>query len=182
MRRHSSLAVTSAIVMVGGVGVFGGGALGPRASAISNHPKSVRTTPLRRRAMTQVRRTSETASLLRDDPVARTLPYLIVDHPRRPGRSVVRRPHLLARPAATAAQWRALRTCESGDSYGMDTGNGYYGAYQFALGDMVGPRLPGVAERGSGGGSGPRRPPPAAHLRLVGMAGLLDTGRLVGRA
>ncbi|MGD0741772.1 MAG: transglycosylase family protein [Acidimicrobiales bacterium] len=133
MRRHSSLAVTSAIVMVGGVGVFGGGALGPRASAISNHPKSVRTTPLRRRAMTQVRRTSETASLLRDDPVARTLPYLIVDHPRRPGRSVVRRPHLLARPAATEAQWRALRTCESGDSYGMDTGNGYYGAYQFAL-------------------------------------------------
>jgi hypothetical protein len=29
--------------------------------------------------------------------------------------------------------WLALRMCESGDNYGDDTGNGYYGAYQFAL-------------------------------------------------
>jgi len=26
-----------------------------------------------------------------------------------------------------------LRICESGDNYRADTGNGYYGAYQFAL-------------------------------------------------
>ncbi len=28
--------------------------------------------------------------------------------------------------------WLALRTCESGNNYTADTGNGYYGAYQFA--------------------------------------------------
>ncbi|HVF14237.1 MAG TPA: transglycosylase family protein [Acidimicrobiales bacterium] len=29
--------------------------------------------------------------------------------------------------------WAALRDCESGGDYGIDTGNGYYGAYQFSL-------------------------------------------------
>lgn len=29
--------------------------------------------------------------------------------------------------------WFELRLCESGNNYGEDTGNGYYGAYQFAL-------------------------------------------------
>ncbi len=29
--------------------------------------------------------------------------------------------------------WLALRECESGNNYGADTGNGYYGAYQFSL-------------------------------------------------
>lgn len=29
--------------------------------------------------------------------------------------------------------WHQLRTCESGDNYTIDTGNGYYGAYQFSL-------------------------------------------------
>jgi hypothetical protein len=27
--------------------------------------------------------------------------------------------------------WLALRTCESGDNYAENSGNGYYGAYQF---------------------------------------------------
>jgi len=34
---------------------------------------------------------------------------------------------------ATPAQLLALRDCESGGNYQEDTGNGYYGAYQFAL-------------------------------------------------
>jgi hypothetical protein len=29
--------------------------------------------------------------------------------------------------------WAELRACESGGNYAEDTGNGYYGAYQFAL-------------------------------------------------
>lgn len=29
--------------------------------------------------------------------------------------------------------WQALRDCESSGSYATDTGNGYYGAYQFSL-------------------------------------------------
>ena len=32
------------------------------------------------------------------------------------------------------AVWAALRKCESGGRYDLNTGNGYYGAYQFALG------------------------------------------------
>lgn len=34
---------------------------------------------------------------------------------------------------ATPAAFAALRQCESGDNYADDTGNGYYGAYQFSL-------------------------------------------------
>lgn len=33
----------------------------------------------------------------------------------------------------SAAQWAALRACESGGNYTINTGNGYYGAYQFSL-------------------------------------------------
>lgn len=33
----------------------------------------------------------------------------------------------------TASQLYALRMCESGGNYGINTGNGYYGAYQFSL-------------------------------------------------
>jgi len=40
-------------------------------------------------------------------------------------------------PAAAAAQaggvWAELRQCESDDNYSDNTGNGYYGAYQFSL-------------------------------------------------
>ena len=32
-----------------------------------------------------------------------------------------------------AADWARLRHCESTDRYGVNTGNGYYGAYQFDL-------------------------------------------------
>jgi hypothetical protein len=32
----------------------------------------------------------------------------------------------------TAADWEALRQCESSGNYGIDSGNGYFGAYQFS--------------------------------------------------
>jgi len=41
-----------------------------------------------------------------------------------------------AAPVTTAVAggvWYELRMCESGDNYAENTGNGYYGAYQFAL-------------------------------------------------
>ena len=34
----------------------------------------------------------------------------------------------------TADDWYRLRVCESGNNYAINTGNGYYGAYQFNLG------------------------------------------------
>ena len=133
MRRNSSLAVTSAIVMIGGLGVFGGGALSLRAAAISNHPHSVRSIRHAHVVAPRARRTTGPASLLRNDSFARTLPYLVVSPPRSAGQAAAAvRPRAHIRGVATPAQWRALRTCESGDSYGMDSGNGYYGAYQFA--------------------------------------------------
>lgn len=41
-----------------------------------------------------------------------------------------------AGPAAAdppATDWHKLRSCESGNQYDIDTGNGYFGAYQFDL-------------------------------------------------
>ena len=38
-----------------------------------------------------------------------------------------------AAPVAEWDVWAALRDCESGGDYGINTGNGYYGAYQFSL-------------------------------------------------
>jgi hypothetical protein len=36
------------------------------------------------------------------------------------------------------AVWAELRECESGDNYAIDTGNGFYGAYQFAEATWLG--------------------------------------------
>lgn len=36
--------------------------------------------------------------------------------------------------AATADNWYKLRLCEAGNDYTKNTGNGYYGAYQYNLG------------------------------------------------
>ncbi|MGO9658974.1 MAG: transglycosylase family protein, partial [Acidimicrobiales bacterium] len=35
-------------------------------------------------------------------------------------------------PSPAGGVWLELRECESGDNYQADTGNGYYGAYQFS--------------------------------------------------
>lgn len=51
----------------------------------------------------------------------------------------------------SAADWAALRDCESGGNYGIATGNGYFGAYQFSqatwdwVASLVRPDLVGVA-------------------------------------
>jgi hypothetical protein len=39
-----------------------------------------------------------------------------------------------SQPHRTQLDWAALRRCESGGRYDADTGNGFYGAYQFNLG------------------------------------------------
>ena len=39
---------------------------------------------------------------------------------------------------AAGSKPRAVRACESGGNYGINTGNGYYGAYQFAAGTWRG--------------------------------------------
>ena len=37
-----------------------------------------------------------------------------------------------------ATDFAGIRSCESGDDYALDTGNGYYGAYQFSLSTWLG--------------------------------------------
>jgi hypothetical protein len=56
-----------------------------------------------------------------------------------PGATTRRRPGVIAGPAAPipasrAAAWACIRRYESGGDYRANTGNGYFGAYQFALG------------------------------------------------
>jgi hypothetical protein len=45
--------------------------------------------------------------------------------------------------------WSQLRSCESGGNYSADTGNGFYGAYQFALSTWRGLQLPGLPSSAS---------------------------------
>ncbi|KLL10292.1 transglycosylase family protein [Protofrankia coriariae] len=40
---------------------------------------------------------------------------------------------VMSQPASAATTWAQLRQCESGGNYSTNTGNGYYGAYQFSL-------------------------------------------------
>jgi hypothetical protein len=44
----------------------------------------------------------------------------------------------LSQPADAATTWAGLRQCESGGNYSINTGNGFYGAYQFDLGTWHG--------------------------------------------
>ena len=55
--------------------------------------------------------------------------------------------------APTPGIWAELRECESGDNYTIDTGNGYYGAYQFAPATWQGLGYPGL----------PNQAPPAVQ-------------------
>lgn len=54
-------------------------------------------------------------------------------------------------PESSGLNWSALRQCESGGNYQINTGNGYYGAYQFDLGTW----------RGVGGSGYPHQASPA---------------------
>ena len=51
--------------------------------------------------------------------------------------------------AATSSDFARLRMCESGGSYGINTGNGYYGAYQFDLQTWHGLGLGGRPDQAS---------------------------------
>ena len=55
--------------------------------------------------------------------------------------------------APSAAVWAELRECESGDNYTIDTGDGYYGAYQFSAQTWHGLGYPGL----------PNQAPPAVQ-------------------
>jgi Transglycosylase-like domain len=53
-------------------------------------------------------------------------------------------PVVPATRAAVGDVWAGLRRCESGGNYAENTGNGYYGAYQFSAATWHGLGLPGL--------------------------------------
>lgn len=78
------------------------------------------------------------AGLVRPVATLSGAPVLMAQLPRVPRRFLILARRSLANTravglAATAGGvWLELRHCESGGNYSADTGNGYYGAYQFA--------------------------------------------------
>lgn len=55
----------------------------------------------------------------------------------------------MAQPASAASTWAGLRQCESGGNYATNTGNGFYGAYQFTLQTWQGLGYPGRPDQAS---------------------------------
>jgi len=54
-----------------------------------------------------------------------------------------------APPPPAGGVWYELRMCESGDNYAENTGNGYYGAYQFSLSTWYGLGFTGLPSNAS---------------------------------
>jgi hypothetical protein len=54
--------------------------------------------------------------------------------PTPPAPAVASPPRPVAGSSLDSGAWASLRRCESGGNYGDNTGNGYYGAYQFTAG------------------------------------------------
>jgi hypothetical protein len=63
---------------------------------------------------------------------------------RRTSRAAIRRS-----VPPTGDVWARLRWCESGGNYGANTGNGFYGAYQFAAGTWHGLGYAGLPHQAS---------------------------------
>ena len=78
--------------------------------------------------------------------------YLEAVAPPPPKPAPVTRAVRVSAPASTLHDpWPALRQCESNSNYGDDTGNGYYGAYQFNLGTWRSLGLGGLPSQASAG-------------------------------
>jgi hypothetical protein len=147
MRPHPMLAITSATVVLGAAAAIGvartSGPSTPLARTTRHHgePRLVarvrQPLPVLPRAVTAI-----VAGVYRTTP----LPYLFA-HREQTARPAVVASIAVAvshSSAASPSQWRALRLCESNDDYVEDTGNGYYGAYQFAASTWWSLGLPGL--------------------------------------
>jgi hypothetical protein len=62
----------------------------------------------------------------------------------RASRSAVRQRVVTAKALPTGDVWARLRRCESGGRYNINTGNGFYGAYQFHPRTWRGLGFPGL--------------------------------------
>ena len=184
MRRHSSLAVTSAIVLLGGAGVFGGGAISLRASTDHRPLESRPSLPARVAHPTggRRRRSDPRARCSTISPATTPSPYLFATGPLRlPRVATVRRLGIGTGPAdhggavARPARLRVGRPIRRGH------GQRLLRRLPVRADDVVGARLRRPAERSPARGPESCRRSPAAHRRLVGVAGLLGGRRSVVR-
>jgi hypothetical protein len=136
MRKHPLLALCTTTVVLTASGAIGHGTVAAASTRHLPHKTSPHRTRRVARAELLDRVTADGALPLR--PVA---PFAhAVGLVRLAGRGIASAVHRTGPRGAirssylpTQGVWLALRECESGDNYATDTGNGYYGAYQFAL-------------------------------------------------
>lgn len=171
MRQHPLLAFATAastlsITLFGVVGSVG---------ATTTAQPSDRSTPASRSTLTAGSSLASRSALAAlAAPLATRVP-IAAKRPKRDtlGRRAVEvRKHILVkesvRPHAVVplgGVWSQLRSCESGGNYRDDTGNGYYGAYQFALSTWRGLQLGGLPS------SAPPQIQDAAAVRLQKLDG-----------
>ncbi len=94
------------------------------------------TTVAKRRTAKKAAATTTTAPLTAPRAVADEVELAVVEVPVPPTSATGSAGSSSSSAANAAAQndvWYRLRMCESRNNYAINTGNGYYGAYQFAL-------------------------------------------------
>jgi hypothetical protein len=134
MRPHPMLAITSATVILGAAGVIGVANISTSTSLVSEirHIDPPGASAFAGRTPPPLPKAGPAfvSGLYRTTP----LPYIFANRRvvPRPRAAIPVRAAASPPSAATPSQWLALRLCESDDNYNDDTGNGYYGAYQFA--------------------------------------------------
>jgi hypothetical protein len=136
VRPHPLLAITSAIFVLGAAGAIGDAATSAKSSILTLFHRHAPTRVFVR-ATTASRLTAVTSTFMIGDYHTSPIPYLFASLPtvRQRIRAIslrVRQVHASADTAASGSPWLALRECESGDNYSENTGNGFYGAYQFS--------------------------------------------------
>ncbi len=143
MRKHPLLVLSTCLLTLSALGLLGTGGLTNHRSSATPKGASPRVVLARavwrrvRRARPSVAATAPLPFLVSIARAAHRTVLLSHVHPRHP------RPAAAVAPTANPT-WVALRNCESGGDYTANTGNGYYGAYQFAAATWWGLGFPGL--------------------------------------
>jgi hypothetical protein len=136
-RLIAGFALAGAVALASGFG-------GPKATrsigSVRLEAKKIGTAPGRHRVRsgtTTVPPVSTTAPVATSTTSTTVPPTTAPPPPPRPTyvpQTTAPRPPQYSQYSYLGGVWAALRMCESGGNYAENTGNGYYGAYQFSLG------------------------------------------------
>jgi hypothetical protein len=98
----------------------------------------------------QVARAAAAAASSTTTPNGALKPIPLASGPPAPASILAASPDAAA-PASLQEDFAAIRICESGDDYALNTGNGYYGAYQFSGSTWAGLGNSGLASQAAPG-------------------------------